>query len=122
MSRRRAPLFARLVATSLVLAVGWLTVGTAVHAATVEHVRCAEHGELTHASAPAPKNDTTAPTHEHDHCSLLKALFDRHAVVETGTSAIALQRVATPPLSPVVRVRTSSPLSHAPKTSPPARV
>lgn len=108
-----------------------------LHMATVQHVRCAEHGEWIHAGDPHGPSDVgraqtvvsgetesirSAPLsdgHEHDHCLLfsedrrvaLFAGFGEHQAPRTTTAIAAL---CSSPQYP-----SQSVYSFAPKTSPP---
>ena len=99
------------------------------------HVRCAEHGELTHlpdqpqGAAVWPSSSTTLPRVRaanvpgtgHDHC-FLTALAQRAGRIARNQTAIAVPAVAVAslrwgnPATPDVR---RPPLEAAPKTSPP---
>ena len=105
------------------------------HESTVQHVRCTEHGELTHVSAHAATAAVfstrvdrirRAPAVEigdaHEHCALA-------FTVEGGSQAPVLRtavRLATPraPMrpehQPALRVGRTIVLASAPKTSPPS--
>lgn len=104
------------------------------HELTVRHVRCAEHGELTHVRAshgltPAPARGDAAAEGQateladgHDHCSNDCLVRDRLHVSVIRT----LVRFTPPPaVARQVREIAVSPgrafvLSSAPKTSPPS--
>lgn len=129
------------------LTVGLLIVATAAlpffaswHEASVQHVACAEHGQITHASAPHDHNDhgdhgnTTSvpgaslrseehstPADEHGHCDISFVVQGR----ADGPRVRAALRF-TPPSTAlrVVEVAVTRPgrhsvLASAPKTSPP---
>jgi hypothetical protein len=101
-----------------------------LHFALVNHVTCAEHGELVETGAPVaqPAATSTAPTiaalaaegHGHDHCSI--ALLRRQQARNSVTSTTPLR--ASPPQVAFV-LPASAPsapidlLSVAPKNSPP---
>jgi hypothetical protein len=127
---------ARLLALSLVAVVAAAPVTSAWHELTVAHVRCAEHGELTHVAtshaasfvaargldaieADAPGTGTTEG---HDHCSL------GGAVRSDASSSVARTAVRYEPPAAAGRtkpVRAVAPgrafvLASAPKTSPPS--
>lgn len=102
------------------------------HEIAVRHVRCAEHGELTHvplafaaASAKLPgftvvRADEEGGAGEHDHCVTALTL-------QTGVASPALpaSAKAAPPLASLPPERAAPPrrraflLAAAPKTSPP---
>lgn len=107
--------------------------GGSLHYVLVEHVRCAEHGELTHGSdadAFAPRDEprpvdaiegTTArdPDGAHEHC--LVAVERRKATL----AAAALTPIDAPTLLATHLLAAAEsaprpPLDAAPKTSPPA--
>ena len=127
-----------LLAIAAVVAVGFGQLSTSWHEATVQHVRCAEHGELTHVRS-APDHDVAAQMVEtlhrdavrsaaletvdaHDHCGFLFAI--------KGGAPAPLVRVAVgfqpPPevarhVAPPVESRgRAGVLASAPKTSPPS--
>lgn len=107
---------------------------TAWHDAMVQHVRCAEHGELTHVNALHSHNGkaggarSSLQTEENTNLSDV----DRHCgvafVLRGGAPAPVVQSVAgyQPPPAPVGPVDFVVPrarlfvLASAPKTSPPA--
>lgn len=132
----------RLLATLLVVGQACAALLTALHGLHVEHVRCAEHGELVHvhadereAPAPVAESDETRrvesgsplPSHAHDHCRgiLVRQDDDPDASVLPAT---ALQLPGAPcnaalvaRSAPAGSVTTTGPppLTRAPKTSPP---
>jgi hypothetical protein len=111
-------------------------VSSAWHELTVQHVRCAEHGELTHVatthgSTDGPSSELatvqaqesgTEGTEGHDHCSLGR-------VVRSGVPS-SLVRTAVRYVPPAADTRTAPALprcpgrafvlASAPKTSPPS--
>jgi hypothetical protein len=125
----------RLFAVALVISVGFGQLAASWHRASVRHVRCAEHGEVTHLAAlSAPgtvaasgrttlaPSETGAPS-EHDHCGVVLA-------AQAGAHARPL-RTAVPFAPPPVVARIVADtvdlrgrafvLASAPKTSPPPR-
>ena len=114
------------IVTALTALVCTLTVQTSE--AAVAHVRCVEHGELTHVRAIAQQSSAGGPSriaapiraggidHEHcpmpaaSHCAQLAAAPPAIAAV----AVVAVVRSLAPPeyLAP-------APLRYAPKTSPP---
>ena len=115
------------IAVLLVTLVAWVGGLTAqvAHEASVAHVVCAEHGEVTelhdeaHEAAPA-FTDGGEADHDHD-CDLA-------GLPGFGPGAIALGAVVAPPIAverPAPEPWTAGapargpPLSYAPKTSPP---
>jgi hypothetical protein len=132
--RMRVATAARLVAALLVVGAGTAPVFSSWHEVMVQHVRCAEHGELTHVTAAhthraAPgrglsvqSEDSPTPSDEHRHC-------DEACVVRGGGAAAVVRAVAryTPPQAPVravdrvmARPGRTFLLASAPKTSPPS--
>lgn len=133
-NRLRGGVAIRLLAVTAVAAVGFAQFSTSWHEATVQHVRCAEHGELTHASTisnhgqtPSSRRGTIRSSDEstleaHDHCGFTFAL--------QGSSQPPVVRVAVkfePPPAAVQRPAAPAPrpgrafvLASAPKTSPPS--
>jgi hypothetical protein len=125
--------------------VGWLAPFLAVcvlggalakveHDAAFRHVRCAEHGELTHVAGANTSASLTQPSagaglsergregaQEHEHCQLVFA-----AAAAVTASFFAQAVPFTPPLLPEPLATSLLPLSGrvghlacAPKTSPP---
>ncbi len=117
---------ALLVATFLV---GQLT--GLVHQATVQHSRCAEHGELVHGRQVAGQwaglgveahRVPQAPRDDHDACELDLATHERIASPEAPAAidaAPAAEGQVAPPLARVLGDSLAIYLT-APKTSPPA--
>jgi hypothetical protein len=125
---------ARLFAALLIAALGFSQFTASWHEATVRHVRCAEHGELTDVAAASPQ--TTVPANAratiessagatsagHDHCSVVFA-FRRNADVQVVRVA---RNFETPSLAPrpigdlAPRPGRAFILASAPKTSPPS--
>ena len=127
---------ARLFAAALIAAVGFAQFSLSWHEASVRHVRCAEHGEMTHVAAlsdsgTAPSRGITRTTLAgseagtlagHEHCGA--------AFTFRGSAQHKISRVATrftPPPAAVWRVGAPAPrpgrsvvLASAPKTSPPS--
>jgi hypothetical protein len=124
----------RLLAATAIATIAFAQFATSWHEATVQHVRCAEHGELTHVSmvsngGPPPSirrsavqssDDSTLEAHEH--CGFVFALH--------GSNQPPVVRVAVrfePPQAAVQRRADPAPrpgrafvLASAPKTSPPS--
>ncbi len=125
--------FARRVASAAtVVLLMTVTLLAQWHESTTIHVRCAAHGELTHASHSTDAEPSRAPlggdeiaartddaTPEHEHCGLIGAT---HAIVSTRVGPITISDG-----SALVVVRAVTPLEQiagatfrlAPKTSPP---
>jgi hypothetical protein len=124
---------ARLLAVAVVAAVGFAQFSTSWHEVTVQHVVCAEHGELTHVSSIASRGPVRALgraaiqaadlelADAHEHCGFVFA--------PASSPPSSIVRVAArfePP--PVVAETRGAPAPHpgrafvlasAPKTSPP---
>jgi hypothetical protein len=124
----------RLFAAVLIAALGFVQFSASWHEATVRHVRCAEHGELTDVEAASPQAPVPASARAiiespagatnagHDHCSLVFA-FRRNADVQVvrvakhfETPSLALRPACD--LAP--RPGRAFILASAPKTSPPS--
>jgi hypothetical protein len=124
----------RLLALAAMLVIGLGQFSIAWHEGSVQHVRCAEHGELTdvvmapdHGTSPIVVDHlaiTSAPAAPvgHEHCDFVIAIQSNAQVPVVRTSVrLALPPVAAPwgaepaPLPGRVFV-----LASAPKTSPPA--
>src|SRR5688500_5150736 len=98
-----------------------------VHSLTVQHVRCAEHGDLIDSSAPQAKPNADfsidpaeqAGGAEHEHCAVEWLAHSQAAAGSPSIAAIRLEvsveRAALPPSITPVRLL----LRVAPKTSPP---
>lgn len=130
----RRKLAARLLAAVSIAAIGFAQFSASWHEMTVQHVRCAEHGELTHiaslshrAPAPTPRRDTIESADAgaidgHDHCGFVFAL--RNAAPTTFVRVAV--RFAPPPAVverpavPVPSTGRAFVLASAPKTSPPS--
>jgi hypothetical protein len=126
----------RLFTAALIAVVGFAQFSASWHESSVQHVRCAEHGELTHVAAlsdqgtPPPRGvarttftGSEAGTPEgHDHCAV--------AFTFRGSAQQQVLRVSTrfaPPPAVVRRAGDPAPrpgrsfvLASAPKTSPPS--
>jgi hypothetical protein len=123
-----------LLAAASIAAIGFAQFSASWHEMTVQHVRCAEHGELTHvasisydASAPTPRRDTIESADlgtidGHDHCGFL---FSLRNAAPTAIVRVAV-KFAPPPTvvkQPAARVQSTGRafvLASAPKTSPPS--
>jgi|SRR5882724_1108791 len=125
----------RLFAAALIAAVGFAQFSASWHESSVRHVRCAEHGEVTHVAARADQgtaatSDITRTTLAgseagtpagHDHCGAAFTFRGsaQHQVVRASA------RFAPPPAivrragDPTPRPGRSLVLASAPKTSPP---
>ena len=126
----------RLFTAALIAAVGFAQFSASWHESSVRHVRCAEHGELTHVAAlsdqgtPPPLgavhtalagSEAGTPA-GHDHCGV--------AFTFRGSAQQQVLRVSTrfaPPPAIVRRAGDPAPrpgrsfvLASAPKTSPPS--
>lgn len=135
----------RLLATLLVVGHACVALLTALHGLHVEHVRCAEHGELVHvhadeheggASASAESDDTgrgvdagnPLASHAHDHCRVVilrehgdddgLAIVPARALVQPTAPATSTLIAAQAPLG-TVAITGPPLLARAPKTSPP---
>lgn len=144
--RRHAPTLTlerrRILLRHLTVWVGLLCLfgqfSSALHMVLVEHVRCAEHGELVHVDGdqhadhdgtahrerspggPAISSSSTDSDHGHDHClicserrklALLPAAVPELRAPEGGDALLAL--------CPDASIHTPRIYSYAPKTSPP---
>lgn len=126
--------FARLLSGLLMVATGALPFFASWHEASVQHVACAEHGELVHVSSPHDHEDThtrdtaslqseenSSPSDEHQHCDIAFVVQGRAG----GPQVPASIRFSPPSvMPPPVDVRSAWPgresvLASAPKTSPP---
>jgi hypothetical protein len=131
----RTAAVALLAAAATLIGQGWTT----SHDVAVQHVRCAEHGELTHvaparavaAAAPvaaaahpaaaAPAGDPAPCGHEH--CAVASALRDGadRPAARAAASILPPPPAASAPGTHVVPARgRAQVLASAPKTSPPA--
>ena len=132
--RMRTAGAAKICAVLLIFAAGSAPLFASWHEAIVQHVRCAEHGELTHVNSLHAHNaspggvSSSIQTEEnsdlpdgHQHCDLA-------FVVQGGTYAPVVQAAVryTPPTVPSRPVDCSAVLpgracvlASAPKTSPP---
>lgn len=127
---------ARLLSLALAAVVVAAPVSSAWHELTVAHVRCAEHGELTHVATTHASRiavvrgldtvEADAPAagtgDAHDHCSLgsvvrgsMFSSFARTAVRYEPPAAVS----RTKPVR-AIRPRRAFVLASAPKTSPPS--
>jgi hypothetical protein len=127
---------ALLAAAATLIGQGWTT----SHDVAVQHVLCAEHGEVTHvaparADAPAPSTASAAARPaaaapagerapcEHEHCAVAPVLRDGADAppARAAISFVPPPPTASAPRTDVVPVRgRSRVLASAPKTSPPA--
>ena len=131
---RRAALVQTLAVLAAALPV-LASLSFARHETTVQHVRCAEHGELTHVASAAPAagraRSSTSETRAagplevrsapgHEHCAELSDCL--------GTAASCAHRTAVRVALPVQQTRDLATAPHlsralllaaAPKTSPP---
>jgi hypothetical protein len=125
---------ARLLVIALIGAVALTPIAIARHELTIRHVRCAEHGELTHVrttrgTVAAPvrelasvQGDDADAARGHDHCSrgfLVRARVEssivRTLVRHTPPAAVTREVRET-----VVIPGRAFVLASAPKTSPPS--
>lgn len=127
----------RLFAAALIAAFGFAQFSASWHEASVRHVRCAEHGEMTHVAALA--NDGAPSAHvlttddaltaseltttaEHDHCTVA---FSFRGNAQSRLLRLAV-RFSPPPAivravgAPAPRPGRAFVLAAAPKTSPPS--
>ena len=124
---------ARLLAAVAVAIVGYAQFATSWHETTVQHVVCAEHGELTHVgpiptSAPtrAPEQAGIQPAkpetvEAHEHCGFV---FAPESSTPSPVIRVAVQSEPPPavprqPADPAPRPGRAFVLASAPKTSPP---
>ncbi|MDH4283231.1 MAG: hypothetical protein OEV36_11305 [Myxococcales bacterium] len=132
----RSPLILRLCARLTIAAL--LFVGSqSGHLMLIEHVRCAEHGELAHGTAvhhpatPEPSNGVRSvalPDHRpadagaHEHCAL--TADRREAILQIDHAGVAAARLREErmraPEGHDRDLRTGARFRIAPKTSPPA--
>jgi hypothetical protein len=126
---------ARLLVVTLIATVGFAPIANSRHELTVRHVRCAEHGELTHVQASqgvsveptrrfsSVENEETDRVDGHDHCT--------NAFLGRGRMVVSIIRPLvryTPPPAVARDVRKTAVvtpgrafvLASAPKTSPPS--
>jgi hypothetical protein len=128
---------ARLFATTLIAAIGFVQFSTSWHEASVRHVRCVEHGEaidvglVSDLGPSSTRHRATSISIEradsgeaatHDHCSVLFALRagTRAQLVRLATRLIPPPVVVRPASEPAPRPGRAFVLASAPKTSPPA--
>ena len=126
----------RLFTAALIAAVGFAQFSASWHESSVQHVRCAEHGEVTHVAAVSRQEAppwrgvarTTLTRSEagtpegHDHCGVAFTFRGsvQQQILRTST------RFAPPPAivrragDPAPRPGRSFVLASAPKTSPPS--
>jgi hypothetical protein len=125
---------AKLLVIALIAAVGLAPIASSRHELTVRHVRCAEHGELTHVRATdglsvepsrqlaSVEGETDNATDGHDHCSSGFLVRGRMHV----SVLRSLVRFTPPPtVTREIRDVAATPgrafvLASAPKTSPPS--
>jgi hypothetical protein len=107
----------------------------ATHEATERHVRCAEHGEITHvgpgadgavdAPRDAPRDAAWAgaqveATAAHDHCSfVIAARRPQGQRIVFASAAPAIAPPAPPAPAPILPSQTDRILLSAPKHAPP---
>jgi len=125
----------RLFAAALIAAVGFAQFSASWHESSVRHVRCAEHGELTHIQAgqgvtaestrsfSSVEDEETDRVDGHDHCTN-DFLVRGRLVVSIIRSLV---RYAPPPAvardgreTAVATPGRAFVLASAPKTSPPS--
>jgi hypothetical protein len=123
-----------LLAAASIAAVGFAQFSASWHEMTVQHVRCAEHGELTHiasiahhAPVPTPRRDTiesadVGAIDGHDHCGFVFALRNAAParVVRVAVRFAPPPAVVEQPAAPVPSTGRAFVLASAPKTSPPS--
>lgn len=127
--RRATPIFAVLV--SVLCLVGQVL--TAAHEATERHVRCSEHGEMSHlrvaSVAPAARLEAAGTVEgqvvgeasSHDHCAILvvsQRPQGRPILVVSPAPAVAPRPEPGP--SPLLASQTERILLSAPKIAPPS--
>jgi hypothetical protein len=130
----RAAASARVLALLVAAASLSAQVSTLLHDAEVQHIRCAEHGELTHVEAQRADVATPAqpggavdrapagPPDAHEHCAVVFAVQGgAHApVVRAFVRFTPPPVVARPAAAPAPRPGRTFVLASAPKTSPPS--
>lgn len=123
----------RLLAVTLIAAVGFAQFSTSWHEATVQHVVCAEHGELTHVSSIASRAPARALgraaiqagdveiADAHEHCGFVfaPASSPPSPVVRVAAKFEPPPIVAEKPGAPAPHPGRAFVLASAPKTSPP---
>ena len=132
---------ARLLVIGLIATIGTLPIVNSRHELTVRHVRCAEHGELTHVQSSqgvsverakafssvqafaSVQNEETDKVDGHDHCTSdflvrgrLVVSVIRSLVRYTAPPAVAREISETAAVTP----GRAFVLASAPKTSPPS--
>ena len=137
LTRMRATRVAKWLALVVLIASGGSQLAASWHEVAVRHVRCADHGELTHvtiaepsvagragqlSSLPSASSEETGAADAHEHCAL--ALIVR-AGTEGPRAPIATR--FSPPETVTHQAPTVVPrpgrtvvLASAPKTSPPS--
>jgi hypothetical protein len=125
---------ARLLAIALIATIAAAPVASSWHELTLQHVRCAEHGELTHvptsqgfvvavARAHASVGGQDLPAVDgHDHCSggfIVRKKVDL-SVIRSPVRWTPPPSVARETREPAPRPGRVSLLASAPKTSPPS--
>jgi hypothetical protein len=126
---------ARLLALAAIVATGFAQFSTSWHEASVQHVRCAEHGEITHVAmvanpVPSPiarhnvvgASDPVAPSGGHDHCDFVFAVQGsaQNRVVRVAITLPPPPQVAPRAVEPAPLPGRTFVLASAPKTSPPS--
>ena len=117
------------IATALVALVCTLSVQT--REAAIVHVRCVEHGELTHVRGIVDRTGPqtvgshvvgrtgTAPA-EHEHCPLPAANHSADLAMTAPPAVVAAAVTIVRSVAPADYL-ARAPLRYAPKTSPPIR-
>jgi hypothetical protein len=133
-SQARLAVTARLLAGAAIALTVFAQFSSSWHEITARHVRCAEHGELTHVAtgdgrAPSPAgrdnliaaSDPQTPS-EHEHCGfVLTAQGSLQPSVVRAAVKLPPPPTGTPrPNEPAPRPRRVVVLASAPKTSPPS--
>ena len=121
MTRFRTP-FARLALLAGVCA--WIVslLGSQVHETLVQHVICAEHGEVMELAHDVSADVDQDPEEEHEHGCGFELVPLEQADLAHGSTATA--EVAVLPSSAVLAhalAPRGPPLAYAPKTGPPTR-
>jgi hypothetical protein len=125
---------ARLLAVAAVASLAFAQFSASWHEATVQHVRCAEHGELTHVSPVSSlrrvsisrgntvESSDVETVEAHDHCGFVFAVQGSAPapVLRVAVRFAPPPVIAQQPADPAPRPGRTFVLASAPKTSPPS--